>query len=83
MCNSNFQFFFIYLLEEIHLNIADENDLEFNGSMLVKKRGRTTGDTIGKLVDECIHVCIDSYVFQNWTLTQFFLTKGIPVLEYL
>lgn len=33
--------------------------------MLVKKRGRTIGDTIGKLVDECMHVCIDSYVFQN------------------
>lgn len=40
--------------------------------MLVKKRGRTTGDTVGKLVGDCMYVCVNStqvpglyYEFQN------------------
>lgn len=44
------------MLEEIHL--PDEKNLLFNGSMLVKKRGRTTGDTIGKLVNKDMPLCV-------------------------
>lgn len=47
-------FCWFFFLEEIHL--PNENSLLFNGSMLVKKRGRTTGDTIGKLVGDCMYV---------------------------
>lgn len=59
-----------FFLEEIHL--PDENCLKFDGSMLVRKRGRTTGDTTGKLVLECMHVRVHSkevhgryYEFEN------------------
>lgn len=62
-----FEYFF---LEKIHL--PDENSLVFNGSMLVKKRGRTTGDTIGNLVGDCLYVRMYStqvhgryYEFEN------------------
>lgn len=44
----------MFLLEKIHL--ADENNLVFGGGMLVKKRGRTSGDTTGKLVGDCMSV---------------------------
>lgn len=44
----------------------------FNGSVLVKKRGRTTGDTTGKLVGDCLYVRVYStqvygryYEFEN------------------
>lgn len=64
--------FVISLLENINLHEADENNLEFDGSILVKKRGRTTGDTTGKLVGSCMYVCVHStqvpgryYEFQN------------------
>lgn len=52
--------FVISLLENINLHEADENNLEFDGSILVKKRGRTTGDTTGKLVSSCMYVCVHS-----------------------
>lgn len=52
--------FVIYLSDKILL--ADENSLVFNGSMLVKKRGGTTGNTIGKLVGDCM--CIRVYSTQ-------------------
>lgn len=67
MLNLNFWTFF---LEEIYL--PDENSLQFNGSILVKKRGRTTGDTFGKLVNDCMYVRVYStkvhgryYEFKN------------------
>ncbi len=49
---------FFFFFEEIYL--PDENSLQFNGSILVKKRGRTTGDTIGKLVNDCMYVRVYS-----------------------
>lgn len=45
-----------FFSEEIHL--PNENSLLFNGSMSVKKRGRTTGDTIGKLVGDCMPISV-------------------------
>lgn len=39
--------------------LLDDNSLVFNGSMLVKKKGSATGDTIGKLVGDCM--CIRVY----------------------
>lgn len=54
------------------MHLPDENSLLFNGSLLVKKRGRTTGDTNGKLVDGCFFVRVHStnvqgryYKFEN------------------
>lgn len=52
--------------------------------MLVKKRGRTTGDTIGKLVGDCMYVCVNStqvpglyYEFQNcFAIDNIFFDKG-------
>lgn len=62
----------IYFLDNTPLPEADENHLEFNGSMSVKKRGRTTRDTTGKLVGDCMYVRVYSkqvpgryYEFQN------------------
>lgn len=59
-----------FFLEKIHL--ADENNLVFGGGMLVKKRGRTSGDTTGKLVGDCLYVRVYStevrgryYEFEN------------------
>lgn len=34
------------------MHLPDEDSLDFKGSMMVKKRGRTTGVTLGKLVDK-------------------------------
>lgn len=65
-------YFVINILEEITLHVADENSLAFNGSVLVKKRGRTTGDTVGKLVGDCMYLRVyptqvheTYYEFQN------------------
>lgn len=55
---AQFNFLDPYFLEEIHL--PDEKSLQFNGSILVKKRGRTTGDTIGKLVNDGFFVRVYS-----------------------
>lgn len=62
--------YYMFLLEKIHL--ADENNLVFGGGMLVKKRGRTSGDTTGKLVGDCLYVRVYStevrgryYEFEN------------------
>lgn len=55
--NSVTQFVLCELFSE-KIQLPDEKSLVFNGNMLVKKRGRTTGDTIGKLVDDsmCVRV---------------------------
>lgn len=65
-------YYVIYILEEIALHGADENSLAFNGSVLVKKKGRTTGETFGKLVGDCLYVRVYStevrgryYEFEN------------------
>lgn len=65
-------YYVIYILEEITLHGADENSLAFNGSVLVKKKGRTTGETFGKLVGDCLYVRVyptqvheTYYEFQN------------------
>lgn len=54
------------------MQLADERSLVFNGTMYVKKRGRTTGDTIGKLVGDSMFVRVystqvhrESYDFEN------------------
>lgn len=57
-CCAQFKFLDFYFLEEIYL--PDENSLQFNRSILVKKRGRTTGDIIGKLVNDCMYVRVYS-----------------------
>lgn len=48
--------YYMFLLEKIYL--VDENNLVFGGGMLVKKRGRIFGDIIGKLVGDCLYVCV-------------------------
>lgn len=65
-------YFAIYILEEITLHGADENSLAFNGSVSVKKVGRATGKTVGKLVSDCLYVRVyptqvheTYYEFQN------------------
>lgn len=65
-------FFVIYFLDNLPLQEADENNLEYDGSRSVTKRGRTTGDTTGKLVGDCMYVRVYStqvpvgyYEFQN------------------
>lgn len=40
--------------------LADEDSLDFKDSMMVKKRGRTTGVTLGKLVDRFCNFKINS-----------------------
>lgn len=75
-CGTQFIFFYLFFLEKIHL--PDENSLQFNGSLLVKKRGRTTGDTIGKLVDDCLYICVDSTKVQGryYVFEKCFAVKG-------
>lgn len=45
---------------------------------MVKKRGRTTGDTIGKLVDDCLYICVDSTKVQGryYVFEKCFAVKG-------
>lgn len=69
-CCAQFQLLDFYFFEEIY--VPDENSLQFNGSILVKKRGRTTGDFTGKLVNDCMYVRVYStkvhgryYEFKN------------------
>lgn len=42
------------------MRLADEDSLDFKDSMMVKKRGRTTGVTLGKLVDKSCNFKINS-----------------------
>lgn len=70
ICICQSWFFYHFFLEKIQL--ADETNLVFNGSMTVKKRGRTTGDTTGQLVGDCLYVRVYStqvhgryYEFEN------------------
>lgn len=59
------------------MHLADEGSLDFEGSMMVKKRGRTTGVTLGKLVDKSGNFKINSkavigkyYNFKNCFVVQ-------------
>lgn len=54
------------------MHLVDEESLVFDGSMLVKKRGSSTGDTIGKLAGESEYIRVYSteipgryYDFEN------------------
>lgn len=42
------------------LEIADESMLKYDGSITVLKRGGTTGQTMGSLVDDSLSVCVDN-----------------------
>lgn len=51
--------FFFLAEDQSEGQIAEERDLTFDGSTLVTKKGRTTGQTIGILIDGSLSVCIE------------------------
>lgn len=55
----------------------DDDDLTFDGDVQVTKNGRTTGETFGDLIDDCLSVRIPKTDIKSYGYFAFFKCYGV------